>query len=181
MRLLVIALSIIAVVRTAVAADRTEMLHNPNAYYPPANPHQGPQNGDGVVIKAREPAREQRRHIREIRQKAGMVFQQFNLFPHMTVLGNIIEAPTTVKGVSKSEATEKAEELLKANPDWFMPQQFENPDNPRVHYETTAPELWEQLNGDVACFVAGVGSGGTVGCAGSGRISPTTSGGRRRA
>jgi ABC-type polar amino acid transport system ATPase subunit len=67
---------------------------------------------DGVVIKAREPAREQRRHIREIRQKAGMVFQQFNLFPHMTVLGNIIEAPTTVKGVSKSEATEKAEELL---------------------------------------------------------------------
>ena len=67
---------------------------------------------DGVVIKAREPAREQRRHIREIRQKAGMVFQQFNLFPHMTALGNIIEAPVTVKGVSKSEATEKAEELL---------------------------------------------------------------------
>jgi ABC-type polar amino acid transport system ATPase subunit len=67
---------------------------------------------DGVVIKAREPAREQRRHIREIRQKAGMVFQQFNLFPHMTVLGNIIEAPVTVKGVSRSEATEKAEELL---------------------------------------------------------------------
>jgi ABC-type polar amino acid transport system ATPase subunit len=67
---------------------------------------------DNVVIKAREPAREQRRHIREIRQKAGMVFQQFNLFPHMTVLGNIIEAPVTVKGVSKSAATEKAEELL---------------------------------------------------------------------
>ena len=67
---------------------------------------------DNVVIKAREPAREQRRHIREIRQKAGMVFQQFNLFPHMTALGNIIEAPVTVKGISRSEATEKAEELL---------------------------------------------------------------------
>ena len=67
---------------------------------------------DGVEIKAREPAREQRRHIREIRQKAGMVFQQFNLFPHMTALGNIIEGPVTVKGHSKSEATEKAEELL---------------------------------------------------------------------
>ncbi len=67
---------------------------------------------DGVVIKAREPAREQRRHIREIRQKAGMVFQQFNLFPHMTALGNIIEAPVTVKGMSKQAATEKAEELL---------------------------------------------------------------------
>ena len=67
---------------------------------------------DGVEIKAREPAREQRRHIREIRQKAGMVFQQFNLFPHMTALGNIIEGPVTVKGHSKSAATEKAEELL---------------------------------------------------------------------
>ena len=67
---------------------------------------------DGVEIKAREPAREQRRHIREIRQKAGMVFQQFNLFPHMTVLQNIIEAPVTVKKVAKPQAIEKAEELL---------------------------------------------------------------------
>jgi ABC-type polar amino acid transport system ATPase subunit len=41
-----------------------------------------------------------------------MVFQQFNLFPHMTALGNVIEAPITVKGLSKAEATEKAEELL---------------------------------------------------------------------
>jgi ABC-type polar amino acid transport system ATPase subunit len=68
---------------------------------------------DGVEIKASEPSRQQRQHIREIRQKAGMVFQQFNLFPHMTVLGNIIEAPVTVKGLSKDEATAKAEELLK--------------------------------------------------------------------
>jgi ABC-type polar amino acid transport system ATPase subunit len=67
---------------------------------------------DNVEIRAREPAREQRRHIREIRQKAGMVFQQFNLFPHMTALQNIIEAPVTVKGMSKAEAIEKAEELL---------------------------------------------------------------------
>ncbi len=67
---------------------------------------------DSVEIKAREPAREQRRHIREIRQKAGMVFQQFNLFPHMTAIQNIIEAPVTVKGLSKKEATEKGEELL---------------------------------------------------------------------
>ncbi|MGC9332596.1 MAG: amino acid ABC transporter ATP-binding protein [Anaerolineae bacterium] len=67
---------------------------------------------DGVEIRAREPAREQRHHIREIRQKAGMVFQQFNLFPHMTVLQNIIEAPVTVKGQSKDEAIAKAEELL---------------------------------------------------------------------
>ncbi|HUW59696.1 MAG TPA: cysteine synthase A [Candidatus Bathyarchaeia archaeon] len=44
----------------------------------------------------------------------------------------------------------------------FVPQQFENPDNPLVHYEQTAPELWRQLGGDIACFVAGVGSGGTL-------------------
>lgn len=44
----------------------------------------------------------------------------------------------------------------------FVPQQFENPDNPRIHYEQTARELWHQLKGNVACFVAGVGSGGTL-------------------
>ncbi len=76
-------------------------------------PSAGSIEVDNVVIKAREPAREQRRHIREIRQKAGMVFQQFNLFPHMTALQNIIEAPVTVKGLSKDEAIAKAEELLR--------------------------------------------------------------------
>ena len=58
------------------------------------------------------PAREHRRHIREIRQKAGMVFQQFNLFPHMTALGNIIEGPITVKKMDREKAIAKAEELL---------------------------------------------------------------------
>jgi ABC-type polar amino acid transport system ATPase subunit len=67
---------------------------------------------DDVEIVAREQGREQRRHRREIRQKAGMVFQQFNLFPHMTALGNIIEAPVTVKKMSKDDAIAKAEELL---------------------------------------------------------------------
>jgi ABC-type polar amino acid transport system ATPase subunit len=69
---------------------------------------------DGVEINAGEPRRQHRKQIREIRQKAGMVFQQFNLFPHMSALGNIIEAPMTVKGLSKDAATEKALELL----DW---------------------------------------------------------------
>ena len=48
------------------------------------------------------------------------------------------------------------------DPRVFIPQQFENPDNPRIHYEETAQELWDQMNGDIACFVAGVGSGGTL-------------------
>jgi len=67
---------------------------------------------DKVEIKAGERARDQRRHIREIRQKAGMVFQLFNLFPHMTALGNVIEAPITVKGMSKEQAIAKAEDML---------------------------------------------------------------------
>jgi len=53
-------------------------------------------------------------------------------------------------------------ELAAADPRVFVPNQFENPDNPRIHYEQTAPELWRQMAGDVACFVAGVGSGGTL-------------------
>lgn len=48
------------------------------------------------------------------------------------------------------------------DPRVFVPQQFENPDNPRIHYRETAHELWRQLSGDIACFVAGVGSGGTL-------------------
>jgi cysteine synthase A len=44
----------------------------------------------------------------------------------------------------------------------FVPQQFENPDNPKIHYETTAVELWRQISGDIDAFVAGVGSGGTL-------------------
>jgi cysteine synthase A len=43
-----------------------------------------------------------------------------------------------------------------------VPQQFKNPDNPRIHYEQTAAELWRQMDGQVDCFVAGVGSGGTL-------------------
>ena len=59
-------------------------------------------------------------------------------------------------------AVRRVQELAAADPRIFVPQQFENPDNPRVHYERTAPELWRQMNGEIACFVAGVGSGGTL-------------------
>jgi len=59
-------------------------------------------------------------------------------------------------------AVKKAEEIAAQDPRVYIPQQFENPDNPRCHYEQTAQELWRQMTGDVAAFIAGVGSGGTL-------------------
>ena len=59
-------------------------------------------------------------------------------------------------------AVDRARQIEQSNPKVFMPQQFENPDNPRIHYEQTAPELWRQMGGNIDCFVAGVGSGGTL-------------------
>jgi cysteine synthase A len=59
-------------------------------------------------------------------------------------------------------AVKRVEQMEAEDKKVFVPQQFKNPDNPRVHYEHTAPELWRQIKGDIACFVAGVGSGGTL-------------------
>ncbi len=59
-------------------------------------------------------------------------------------------------------AVERVRQMQAEDSRVFVPQQFENPDNPRVHYEETAHELWRQMNGDIAAFVAGVGSGGTL-------------------
>ncbi|MBN2476079.1 MAG: cysteine synthase A [Pirellulales bacterium] len=59
-------------------------------------------------------------------------------------------------------AVRKVEEIAASDPCVFVPQQFENPDNPRCHYEETAPELWRQMTGEIEVFVAGVGSGGTL-------------------
>ena len=61
-----------------------------------------------------------------------------------------------------SGAVECVRRMAAEDPAVFVPQQFENPHNPRAHYETTAPELWRQMAGQLACFVAGVGSGGTL-------------------
>lgn len=68
----------------------------------------------------------------------------------------------TPREESIAGAVRRAQKLVENDPRAYMPNQFENPENPRVHYEATARELWRQTSGEVDCFVAGVGSGGTL-------------------
>ena len=71
-------------------------------------PSRGSIEVDGIHVSGGEKGKEHRRLIHEVRLKTGMVFQEFNLFPHMTVLENVIEGPVIVKGMDKAKAIEIA-------------------------------------------------------------------------
>ncbi|ELY3466948.1 L-cystine ABC transporter ATP-binding protein YecC [Cronobacter universalis] len=75
-------------------------------------PESGTVRVGEITIDTAKSIREQRSLIRQLRQQVGFVFQSFNLFPHRTVLENIIEGPVIVKGEPKADATARARELL---------------------------------------------------------------------
>ncbi|MCC6300043.1 MAG: amino acid ABC transporter ATP-binding protein [Anaerolineales bacterium] len=75
-------------------------------------PSDGSVEVDGIVVPSHGRGKEQRQLIHEVRLKTGMVFQEFNLFPHMSVLENVIEGPVTVKGMERAQAVALAEENL---------------------------------------------------------------------
>jgi cysteine synthase A len=72
------------------------------------------------------------------------------------------ELVLTPANESIAGTVKRVQEMKAADPRVYVPQQFENPHNPQVHYDHTAQELWDQMGGDIAGFVAGVGSGGTL-------------------
>lgn len=67
---------------------------------------------DGLRVEAGQKGKEHRQLVHDVRLKTGMVFQEFNLFPHMSVLENVIEGPVTVKGMDRARAIALAEENL---------------------------------------------------------------------
>jgi ABC-type polar amino acid transport system ATPase subunit len=75
-------------------------------------PSKGVIEVDGIEVHGGEKTRENRQLVHEVRLKTGMVFQEFNLFPHMTVLENVIEAPITVKGMDRQKAIQLGEQHL---------------------------------------------------------------------
>jgi cystathionine beta-synthase len=86
--------------------------------------------------------------------------------------------PTAVAPEDPRSYYQVSDRLVREIPNAWKPDQYSNPNNPRSHYETTGPEIWEQTEGRITHFVAGVGTGGTI--TGTGRYLKEVSGGRVR-
>jgi cystathionine beta-synthase len=90
----------------------------------------------------------------------------------------VVVCPTAVAPEDPRSYYNVSDRLARDIPGAWKPDQYANPANPRSHYETTGPELWEQTAGKITHFVAGVGTGGTI--SGAGRYLKEASGGRVR-
>lgn len=88
----------------------------------------------------------------------------------------VVVCPTAVDPDHPDSYYNVSDRLVRETPGAWKPDQYSNPDNPRSHYETTGPELWEQTEGKITHFVAGVGTGGTI--SGTGRYLKDVSDGR---
>jgi cystathionine beta-synthase len=78
----------------------------------------------------------------------------------------VIVCPTNVPPGHPENYIEVARKIARETPNSFMPDQYSNLANPMIHYETTGKEIWQQTGGRITCFVAGIGTGGTISGAG---------------
>ncbi|MDG9703136.1 cystathionine beta-synthase [Streptomyces sp. DH37] len=90
----------------------------------------------------------------------------------------VVVCPTAVDPEHPDSYYNVSDRLVRETPGAWKPDQYSNPNNPRSHYETTGPELWEQTGGGITHFVAGIGTGGTI--TGTGRYLKEVSGGTVR-
>jgi cystathionine beta-synthase len=90
----------------------------------------------------------------------------------------VVVCPTAVDPEHPESYYNVSDRLVRETPGAWKPDQYSNPNNPRSHYETTGPELWEQTESRITHFVAGIGTGGTI--SGTGRYLKDVSGGRVR-